>query len=104
SQTTIATSTPRSVVLADINGDGKPDLLVGNQTAGTVSVFLGNGNGTFQSAATFTVGSAPRPLTVADANADGRPDVVVPNGGTSVSVLLNTANGNFTGQVYTIDP
>ena len=41
---------------------------------------------------------------MADVNGDGRPDIVVANlPATRVSVLLNTGNGNFTGQVYTIE-
>ena len=48
------------MAVGDVNGDGKPDLVVANATTNTVSVLLGNGNGTFQSQATFATGSYPR--------------------------------------------
>ena len=104
-QQTFATgSDPRSVALADVNGDGKPDLVVANYGSNTVSVLLGNGNGTFQAQQTFATGSDPVSVAVGDVNGDGRPDLVVANfGSDTVSVLLNAGNGNFTGQVYTVD-
>ena len=46
----------RSVALGDVNGDGKPDIVVANAGSNTVSVLLGNGNGTFQAQQTFATG------------------------------------------------
>ena len=59
-------------------------------------MFLGNGDGTFQSSQTFAVGNRPDAVAVADANGDGRPDLIVANRGSStVSVLLGNGNGTF---------
>jgi pimeloyl-ACP methyl ester carboxylesterase len=86
-----------AVVLADVDGDGKLDVVVANLCAisasscanGTVAVLLGNGDGTFQSAVTYgSGGSQATSVTVADVNGDGKPDVLVANG-SSVGVLLN---------------
>jgi hypothetical protein len=62
----------------------------------TVSLLLGNGNGTFQSAQNFNVGSYPESAAVADVNGDGRPDLVVANyRSNTVSVLLGNGDGTF---------
>jgi hypothetical protein len=88
---------PISVASADVNGDGKPDLLVANVLY-SVGVLLGNGDGTFQAAVDYSSGGEfPNSVAVADVNGDGKPDLVVANaGGTSssagegiVGVLLN---------------
>jgi hypothetical protein len=56
-----------------------------------VSVLLGNGNGTFHSAANFGVGSNPQSVAVGDVNGDGRPDLVTANfGSNNASVLLDS--------------
>lgn len=66
-----------SLAVADVNGDGKPDLLVADYN-GSVEVLLGNGDGTFQSASAYSSGgSAPWSVAVADLNGDGRPDLVI---------------------------
>jgi len=88
-----AGSAPFSVAVADVNGDGKPDLVVANQFSDSVSVLLGKGDGTFQNAQNFAAGSRPLSVAVADVNGDGKPDLVVANSGSdSVSVLLGNRN------------
>jgi len=99
-----------SVAIADVNGDGKPDLLVVNacgisncDSSSTVGVLLGNGDGTFQTAVTYGSGGySAWAVAVADVNGDGRPDLVVANkcDGSScsngtVGVLLGNGDGTF---------
>lgn len=67
-----------TVSLADLNGDGKADLVVSNsQTVGadSMSVYLGNGDGAFQSARTFAVGAELISIALADFDGDGRLDL-----------------------------
>ena len=89
-------TTPTSVAIADLNGDGKFDLAVTNGNSLDVSVLLGTGTGAFGPAANFAVGTVPRSVAIADLNADGKLDLVVANGGSNdVSVLLGTGTGTF---------
>jgi hypothetical protein len=83
--------------VADFNGDGKTDVaLVDVASTGTVSLFLSNGNGTFQPALSFTVGAGPWAVVAADLNQDKAPDLVVTNSADgSVSVLLNATGADF---------
>ena len=87
---------PSGVAVADFNGDGKLDLVVANETGrnelGYISVFLGNGDGTFQPPARFALnGEGPQQVAVADFNGDGKADVATVNAIIySVSILLNT--------------
>jgi uncharacterized protein (UPF0548 family) len=94
--------TPMAVAIGDFNGDGVPDLAVANagdpQTAdaGSVSILLGNGDGTFQSADNFVAGKNPFSISVGDFNGDNRLDLVVANSGSgNVSVLLGNGDGTF---------
>ena len=96
-QQTFATGTaPFHVTAADLNGDGKPDLIVANSQSNTVSVLLnttapGATTASFADQPAFATGSSPRSVTAADLNGDGKPDLIVANfGSNTVSVLLNT--------------
>jgi len=90
-----------SVAVADLNGDGKPDLIVTSGGPYTVSVLLGNGDGTFQAPVGYTVAGSFEgdALSVVDVNGDGRPDIIVTfieSGDVgAVAVLLGNGNGTF---------
>jgi hypothetical protein len=116
---------PVSIVAGDFNGDGHLDLAVSNygnelgsyppgNDPGSVSVLMGNGNGTFQPAVEYSVGLAPAGLVTGDFNRDGRIDLAVtvfssatytpytPDGmfnplppAGEVSVLLSNGDGTF---------
>ncbi len=89
-------SGPYSVAVGDFNGDGKPDLAIANSGSNTVSILLGNGNGTFKAAANYCVGSLPESVAVGDFNGDGKPDLAVANYASgNVSILLGNGNGTF---------
>jgi hypothetical protein len=108
----------QSVAVADVNGDGKLDLVVANICAsvancsnsgagpGEVSVLLGNGNGTFQPAVSYSSGGfLALSVAIEDVNSDGKPDLIVVNecasscvnglGPGGVSVLINNGDGTF---------
>jgi hypothetical protein len=84
-----------ALVVSDVNGDGKPDIVVTNWNGNsTVGVLLGNGDGTFQPALLSASPYDPGCLTIADVNLDGKPDALVCSQ-TSVAVLLGNGNGTF---------
>jgi hypothetical protein len=80
-------------VVADFNGDGKPDLAVSN-SGGPVAVSLGNGDGTFQASQIYGAGKASQSVAVGDFNGDGKLDLVAADGGV-VSLLLGNGDGTF---------
>src|SRR5207249_660081 len=98
---------PASVAKGDFNNDGVQDLALTNYNCChplnccnpsnyTVSVLVGNGDGTFQPVRTFAVGTNPTSVAVGDFNGDGNPDLVVANSGSNtVSVLLGNGDGTF---------
>lgn len=101
--TTLGTSTltagknPSFVAVGDLNNDGNLDLVVANSGANTISVLLGNGDGTFQSQRTFTAGKdSVFKIAIGDLNKDGHSDIVVTHSSsTTVSVLLGNGDGSF---------
>jgi VCBS repeat protein len=76
--------------VADLNGDGKADIVVGSEGP-SVSVLLGNGDGTFQPHREYAAVDGGHSVLVADLNGDGHPDIVT----TGISVLLNNGDGTF---------
>ena len=92
---------PGSVAVADINGDGKPDMVVGQQGVSSVEVFLGNGDGTFQNPTTVAAASDVLSVMLVDFNRDGKLDLAVNTyaGGTQtanpIAILLGDGKGGF---------
>ena len=104
-----------AIAIADVNGDGKPDLLIsnGNSVSGGVSgpgaigVLLGNGDGSFQPAVLYGSGAySATSVTVGDVDSDGKPDLVVtnfcsptgctnPRGPGTIGVLKGNGDGTF---------
>jgi uncharacterized repeat protein (TIGR01451 family) len=90
-------SGPAGFVTGDFNGDGKIDLAVANSNAGTVSILLGNGNGTFTAQPTVNAGAGANWIVTGDFNEDGKLDLAVANSGSNtVSILLGNGDGTFT--------
>jgi hypothetical protein len=95
---------PVFVATADLNGDGKADLVVTNNSPATtyngyigensIAVLLGNGDGTFKGPALYPAGTGPAlTAVIADFNGDGKPDVAV--AGDMLTVLLGKGGGAF---------
>jgi hypothetical protein len=91
------TSQSINVVTADFNRDGKLDIAtIGENEPGTVSVFLGNGDGTFETAVSYSTGQEPSSVAAGDFNGDGKIDLVVTNfRDSTVSILLGNGDGTF---------
>jgi VCBS repeat protein/ASPM-SPD-2-Hydin domain-containing protein/FG-GAP repeat protein len=87
---------PSSVATADFNEDGKLDVVVTNGGSSNISVFLGNGNGTFQPAVNYPAGTNPDSVAVGDFNGDGKLDLIVANhDSNNISILLGNGDGTF---------
>src|SRR5262245_20720331 len=79
---------PNRAALGDLNGDGHADLVIANSSNDTVSVRLGNGQGSFGAKTDYAVGSNPVGVALGDVDGDGHLDIVVDNDFSgSVSVL-----------------
>lgn len=87
---------PQSVAVADVNGDGRLDLITANADDATLTVMTNDRSGIFGSNATYSVGLLPYCVVAADVNGDGKPDLVCANTGTNtLTVLTNNGSGGF---------
>jgi hypothetical protein len=86
-----------AIVTADFNGDGNLDLAVLNGGSNTLTVLLGNGDGTFTAAASPATGNNPSAIAVGDFNGDGKADLAVTDSASNtVTILLSNGDGTFT--------
>ncbi len=90
---------PNYVISGDYNGDGKSDLVTANYS-GSLSVLLGNGDGTFNSYTNYNVGGISFCVTSGDFNGDGIKDLAAPNANTnSLCVFIGNGDGTFKDKV-----
>jgi glucose/arabinose dehydrogenase len=91
---------PHSVVTADVNRDGKLDLVVADSGSDDAAVLLGAGNGSFLAARRFRTGHRPKYVTASDLDGDGTVDLASANQDASTaSVLLGAGDGTFAAPV-----
>jgi hypothetical protein len=103
---------PAALAVGDFNGDGKLDLAVANYGAAgapgnTVSILLGNGDGSFPQppSSTYTVGTSPLAIAVGDFNKDGKLDLIVSNSEDStLGMLAGNGDGSFQSQLTSPTP
>ena len=89
-------STAFFIKSGDFNGDTKPDLAIVNNPNNDVSVFMGNGDGTFNNPVSYLAGWGTNCVAIADFNQDGKSDMAVSDyWGSDVSILINKNSGSF---------
>jgi len=97
---------PHGIALADVNGDGRADIVTANTVSGDLSILLGDGAGGFAAATHLATGMGPVVVDVKDVTGDGIVDIVTLNtSAQSVSVLIGDGSGGYANAVdYPIFP
>lgn len=91
---------PSSVAVGDFNRDGNSDLVVTNALSNSISILLGNGDGTFQPPVSYSTGDFPWGVVIGDFNGDKKIDLAITNDQDStVSILLGNGDGTFQAHV-----
>lgn len=85
---------PRRIASAEFNGDGKTDLVVSDVDATSIGILLGNGDGSFQAQANYSLTGKAYDVALADLNSDTHPDLIV-SVPMTINILLGNANGTF---------
>jgi hypothetical protein len=83
-----------AIQVADLNGDGRDDLLVAGQSPNTLSAWVAGSGGTF-TIHTYPLPYSPSSIAAGDFNGDGKTDVAIVSQGVGVSVLLGSGDGTF---------
>ncbi|MDO7847162.1 FG-GAP-like repeat-containing protein [Hymenobacter sp. M29] len=89
-----ASTSPNGLAVADVNGDGRPDIVAANTGNGSAGVLLGLASGSFAPFSFHLTSAYPKSVAVADMDGDGRADIVTNHDG-SVGILLGLAGGGF---------
>ncbi len=88
---------PRAIATGDLNGDGRPDMIVGLEGSSGVSVLLGQAGGGFAPAVTYDTGAVPGEVVIADFDGDGHLDFAVGHYNTNTVVIMRgIGDGTFT--------
>ena len=84
------------IAVADINGDGRLDLITANHNTNTLTFLTNNGSGGFGFYATLTVGPNPGYIIAADLSGTGKLDLITANNGANtLTVLTNNGSSGF---------
>jgi hypothetical protein len=86
---------PNDLVLSDVNGDTRPDIVTSGGSPGSVSVLVGNGDGTFAADRPVAESVELRGVAVADFNGDGKADLAIGIGSTGIGIRLGDGTGSF---------
>ncbi len=89
-------SNPKTIAIADFNGDGWPDVVCANRNFSTLLLYTNDHHGALVAAGTPNAGGCPATVVAADLNGDGRPDLVMNDGcSANLTVMLNDGHGGF---------